>query len=160
MTFLPRMTMGVILALGIAALFGAVRAAEPPASPRSATMCADMDARMAGHMAYTEAKLNLTEPQKAEFKALTETIKAAREPMRKACTEQAAQAVAATMPARMAEMQKMMAAKSEAMAKVLPAMTKFYNSLTPEQQKIADANLMMGAGHHGGMGQGHGPMGR
>ena len=156
MTFLPRMTMGVLLALGIAAFFGAVRAAEPPASPRSSTICADMDARMAGHMAYAEAKLNLTDAQKVEFKSLTETIKAAREPVRKACAEQSAQAASATtMPARMAEMQKMMAAKSEAMAKVLPAMTKFYNALTPEQQKIVDTSLMSGGGHHGGMGHGH-----
>ena len=157
MTFLPRMTMGVVLALGIAALFGTVRASELPAPPAGmghARMCSDMDARMAGHQAYTEAKLNLTEAQKVEFKAVTEAMKTAREPMRKLCAEQAAQ-TATTMPARMAEMQKMMAAGSESMAKILPTMTKFYNSLTPEQQKIADTSLMPGGGHHGGMG--HGP---
>lgn len=160
MTFLPRMTLGVILALGIAALFGAVRASElpvPPAGMGPARMCSDMDARMAGHLAYTEAKLNLTEAQKVEFKALTDAMKAAKEPLRKVCAEQTAQ-TATTMPARMAEMQKMMAAKSEAMAKVQPALAKFYNSLTPEQQKIADTSMMPGGGHHGGMG--HGPMGR
>ena len=159
MTFLPRMTLGVFLALGIAALFGAVRASELPAPPYGAMgpgrMCSDMDARMAGRMAYTETRLNLTDAQKVEFKALSETMKAASQPMRKACAEQTAQTAAATsMPARMAEMQKMQAAKAETMAKVTPAMTKFYATLTPDQQKIADTMMMSG---HGGMG--HGPMG-
>ena len=154
MTFLSRMTFGVILALGIAGLFDAVRAAEPPSPPHGAFathshMCGDMDARLAGRMAYAETKLGLSDAQKAEFQKLTDTMKAANEPVRKACAEQSAQPTATTLPGRLESMQKMMTARTESMAKVLPAVTKFYDSLTPEQKKIADES-MMGGGHHGG----------
>ncbi|TAN57037.1 MAG: hypothetical protein EPN20_17705 [Magnetospirillum sp.] len=153
----PRYTAAVIVALGLAGAVGAARA-NPMMDPgRMAAMCGDMDARMAGRMAFAEAKLGLSDAQKAGFKTLAETMKAAGEPMRKACADQTAQAAATTLPARMEGMQKMMTARTEAMAKVLPAMTRFYNTLTPDQQKVADS-MMMGGHHGGGMGGGRGPM--
>ncbi len=153
MTFLSRMTIGTVLALAIAGLFGAVRAAEPaaPAAHHGpAQMCGDMDARMAGRLAYAEAKLGLNDAQKAQFKTLSETMKAANEPVRKACADLTAQPAATTLPARLESMQKMMTARTEALGKVVPAVTQFYKGLTPDQQKIADTTLM--GGHRGAMG--------
>lgn len=161
----PRMTAAVLVALAVAGAFGAAKANPMMGGGPSGQMCSDMDARMAAHMAYTEVKLGLTDAQKAAFKTLTETMKAANEPMRKACAEQSAQTATAPLPTRMASMQAMMTARTEAMAKVLPVMTKFYDSLTPEQKKIADVSLMSGGhghgGHHGyGGGMGGQMMGR
>ena len=121
--------------------------------------CADMDARMAARMAFTEVKLGLTEAQKAEFKRLTETMKTASAPLRQGCTDAA---TAQPLPARLETMQKAMAARSEVMAKLAPEMIRFYQTLTPAQQKLADESLMAGPGMGGGMGSGghHGMMGR
>jgi len=165
MMFLPRLTFGVVLALAIAGLFGVVRAAEPtpPAQHRGASFahshnCADMDARMAAHQAFIEVKLGLTESQKADFKRLNESMKAVGEPMRKACTEQTAKTEAQTLPARIEAMQKSLEARTEAMHKLAPEMIRFYQTLTPDQQKLADDSLMPGGvgghgrgHHHGGM---------
>ncbi|MDO8607083.1 MAG: Spy/CpxP family protein refolding chaperone [Phaeospirillum sp.] len=153
----PRYTAAVLVALAVAGAFGVARANPMMGGGQMSSMCGDMDARMAGHMAFAETKLGLSASQKAEFKALTETMKSASEPMRKACVEQAAQPAAATMPSRMESMQKMMAVRTEAMGKMLPAMTKFYQSLTPEQQKAADTMMPggMGGDRHGHHMMGH-----
>jgi len=148
MSFLSRMAFGIALALGIAGLFGAVRAAEPPVPPRAAfgaaRFCGDMDARLAGHLAYTETRLALSDPQKAAFKTLAEAMTAANAPLRQACADLTALPAAPSLPARLEGMQKMTAARAEAMARMLPAVTRFYQSLTPEQQKTADAIMMGG----------------
>ena len=112
-------------------------------------MCGDMDAKMAGHLAYAEVKLGLGEAQKAAFAKLKETLKAAHEPMKKACSEIVAQPPATTLPTHMERMRKMMEARVGVMGNVAPAMTGFYDTLTPEQKKTADALMMS---HHAGMG--------
>ncbi|OAN54124.1 hypothetical protein A6A04_12855 [Paramagnetospirillum marisnigri] len=149
----PRYTIAILIALGLAGAVGAARAnpmmgGHMGGGDQFARMCSDMDARMAAKNAYMEIKLDLTDRQKGELKALTETIKAANEPVRKVCAELTAQPQAATPPARMAQMQKMMEAKTASMAKVVPAMTKFYETLTPDQKKLADTMM---SGRHGPM---------
>jgi hypothetical protein len=120
--------------------------------------CAESDAHLAGMFAYAEARLKLTDAQKPAFKTLTDTIKAAHEPVSKLCTDLAAQPEPTTLPARLDRMQKAMDARSEAMHKALPAVSQFYATLTPDQQKVADEMMSHRHGHgmSQGMGQGMG----
>jgi predicted outer membrane protein len=162
MTSLPRFTTAVALVLALAAAGGAY-AADSQTKPgrghggMGQMMCgSDSDARMASHHAYMETKLKLTDAQKAEFKKLGETMKAAHEPMKAFCTDMQNQ-TNLTLPKRMELRQKMLEAKLDALKTELPAMTSFYNSLTPDQQKQADAMMDHGQGMKGqGMGQGMG----
>ena len=162
MTRITAITASVAIALGIAALVNVARAADQAVpAPQTANFermtrhCGDMDARMAAHMAYSEVKLKLTEAQKADFKRLTETMKEASAPMRKLCEDRADPAKLTTLPERMGRMQQQAEARTEALRKVVPAMTAFYSTLSLEQQKIAD-DLMPGAGGKGCFGRGHG----
>jgi protein CpxP len=148
----PRYTAAVIVALAVAGSVGIARAnpmGGGPAGPMG-HMCSDMDARMAARFAYAEVKLGLGDAQKTAFARMKETMAAAHAPMKQVCTELAAQPPAATMPARMAQMQKMMETRVETMRKVIPAMTGFYDTLTPDQRKIADSMMMGRHGHHMG----------
>ncbi|KIL98062.1 hypothetical protein CCC_01123 [Paramagnetospirillum magnetotacticum MS-1] len=151
------LTASVAIALGLAALVNVARAADPAprstAVERMSSLCGDMDARMAAHMAYTEAKLKLSESQKTEFKQLTETLKEASLPMRKVCDDKTDPSKLSTMPERMGRMQQVAEARADVLRKMVPAMTAFYASLSLEQQKIAD-DLMPGMGGRSG----HGPM--
>lgn len=152
MTTFPRFTAAVIIALAVAGAAGAARASGPMGGhggPGMGRMCSDMEARMAAKAAYAEVKLGLTEDQKAGFKALNAAMAAAGEPIKTACAEMAAQDPAATPPARMVQMRKMMEARLASLDTVIPAMSRFYDSLTPEQKKTADGMMM---GRHGPMG--------
>ncbi|CUW40786.1 conserved exported protein of unknown function（containing LTXXQ motif family protein domain,54-149) [Magnetospirillum sp. XM-1] len=124
-------------------------ATNPVTPDHMQVMCGDMDAKMAGHLAYAEVKLGLGESQKVAFSKLKETMKAAHEPMKKVCAEIVAQPPATTLPTHMERMRKMMEVRVSVMGKVIPAMTGFYDTLTPEQKKTADALMMS---HHAGMG--------
>jgi hypothetical protein len=167
MSRITLLTASVAIALGLAALVNVARAADPVPpdfrQARMASMCADMDARMAARMAYNEVKLKLTEAQKAEYKRLTATMTEAYAPMRKMCEDKTDPTKATTLPERMGQMQQMAEIRAESLRKLVPAMKDFYATLSLDQQKIAD-DLMPGRGgkggfgHHGGPGGGHGPM--
>ncbi|CAA7619843.1 conserved exported hypothetical protein [Candidatus Terasakiella magnetica] len=139
--------LSLILASGAAmAADHSAHMAVPGNPDRMQSMCGDMDAKMAGKIAYAEVKLNLTAAQKAEFKTLTETMKTAHEPMKKVCADMVAQPPATTLPGHMERMQKMMEIRGQAMKAVIPAINRFYGTLTPDQQKTADGMMMS---HHG-----------
>ncbi len=147
----PRYTAALAIILAVSGIAGAARASGPMGPHGDmGRMCMDMDAKMAAKSAYAEVKLSLTDAQKVEFKALNQAMKTAGEPMKKLCAEQSATpATTMSPPARMAQMQKMMEARVFGMSKVIPAMTKFYDSLTPDQKKVADAMMNDHHGHHG-----------
>ncbi|EME71696.1 hypothetical protein H261_02151 [Paramagnetospirillum caucaseum] len=157
MSRITLLSASVAIALGLAALVNVAGAADPAPQAagfdRMSRMCGDMDARMAAHLAYSETKLKLTEPQKAEFKRLGEVIKEAAAPMRKLCDDKTDPSKPATLPERMDRMQRQAEARTEALRKLVPAMSAFYATLTLEQQKAAD-DLMPGG--KGGLGRGHG----
>ena len=138
-----------LLTTAIAGVVGAANAADlPVGGPQHARpVCADMEARLAGRLAYAEVELNLTEAQKADFKRLAEVMKTAGEPSRKACEQMSGQPRPTSLPERLETMRKMATLHSEALAKVTPEVARFYKELTPEQQKVADETLMS---HHGG----------
>jgi hypothetical protein len=150
-------TATLVLLAGLAAGGTALAQSAPQPGPgpgmmgtRSATMCADQQAHMAGMLAYAETKLGITEAQRPAWRNLADTLKAAHEPMNKLCTDTAAQPQA-TLPERLATMQKMQEAHLDAMRKAVPAITQFYQTtLTTEQRKIADQmGPGMGMGGHG-----------
>ena len=147
-------------ALGLTLAGSALAQTAPqagPATPDRAVLCKERDAHFAGKLAYVETKLALTDAQKAGFRKLADTIAAAREPTRKLCLDQAAQPQPTTLPQRIERMQKSLEARTESMRKILPAVTQFYATLTPEQQKVADD--VMNHRHGGMMGGSHGHMG-
>jgi cytochrome c556 len=164
MSRITLITTSVAIVLGLAALVNVARAADPtPPAPRTAgfermgRMCGDMDARLAAHLAYSEAKLKLTGTQKVEFLQLSETMKEASAPMRKLCDDKVDPGKVSTLPERMGRMQQVAEARAEALRKMVPAMSAFYASLTLEQQKVAD-DLMSGKGGFGRGGHGRGMM--
>ncbi len=153
----PRFTTALVVVLAIAGAAGAARAsghmghmmAGPAGPDHMQMMCADMDAKMASRLAYAEVKLGLGDAQKTAFDKLKATMKAAHEPMKKACAEIVAQPPATTLPSHMERMRKMMETRVAVMGTMIPAMTGFYDILTPEQKKLADAMMLS---HHGNMG--------
>lgn len=114
----------------------------------SMSMCRDFDAHLAGMMAFDEVKLGITEAQRPAWKKLSDSLRTAHEPVRKACTDLQSLPADTTLPARLERMQKMAEAHVTAMRTAIPAIEQFYATLSPEQKKLADT-MMMG---HGGMG--------
>lgn len=135
--------------------------------------CAEMPARTAGRLAYTEVKLGITEQQKAAWQTFTQEVKAATQPMQKLCTERAAAPRPATPPdavTQLTEREKMLTAMLDVTKGLRAAVEKLSPSLTDEQKKqVADmiANMGRGRGEFGrpgpqmmhGQGRGLGPAG-
>jgi hypothetical protein len=154
----PHLIPAAILAVTLAAAIGAAHAdSVPRGAPidQPPRFCVDQDARLAAHLAFAEAKLNLTAPQKDEFRRLSEALKTAHEPLRALCNEQPAPSPA--LPARLDRELKQAEAHVEALKRSVPALTKFYQTLTPAQQAIADQVLAIHHGHGGPGGHHRGP---
>lgn len=115
---------------------------------RMQMMCENVDARVAGALAFAETKLNLTDAQKPGWTRLADTIKGSTQPMKQACAGVDFNNPPKTLPERMDRMEKFVSAGASMMQTVRPAVTDFYNTLTPEQKQVAD-NLMQH--HRGGM---------
>ncbi|CCG41931.1 Spy/CpxP family protein refolding chaperone [Magnetospirillum molischianum] len=152
----PQLIPAAVLAVALAAAIGAAHA---DSVPRGASVdlaprfCADMDAKQAAHLAFVEVKLNLTPAQKDDFRRLADALKAAHEPLRALCKDQPDQAAA--LPARLDRQLKQAEAHVEALKRSVPALTRFYQTLTPAQQTIADQVLTVHGGHGGPGGPGH-----
>ena len=159
----PHLLPAATLALTLAAAVGAAWA-EPvaPAGPLAGgpggfeRVCRDHDARLAARLAYAEVKLKLDEPQKAEFRRLSESLAAAQAPMTKLCGGAPAAAPTAAaptapvpLPERLSRMQTLSEAHAESLRQSVPALLRFYQTLSPEQKAVADQVLVVGPGGHG-----------
>lgn len=124
---------------------------EMPDGPRAEKMQARMGEQFAKRQADLKAKLALTADQESAWTAFT----AAMTPpgMSGMPRMNHAEMQALTTPQRIEKMQAMKAERDNQMAKRLDATKAFYSTLTPEQQKVFDAQPMRGM--HGGQG-GHG----
>lgn len=149
--------------------------AGPQADRRQAMMqrvCAEMPARTAGRLAYTEVKLGITEQQKAAWQTFTTEAKAALQPMQKLCSERAAAPRPATPPdavTQLTEREKMLSAMLDVTKGLRAAVEKLSPSLTDDQKKqIAELIAHLGRGRgdfgrpgphmmHGQMHGQHGP---
>jgi periplasmic protein CpxP/Spy len=114
-------------------------------------MCRDLDARLAGKLAYEETRLGITEAQRPAWHKLADTLKSAQEPVRKVCTEVAGQPAPTTLPTRLERMQKMAEAHAAALRTAVPAIEQFYATLSPDQKRLADDLMGHGMGGHMGM---------
>lgn len=118
--------------------------------------CTDIDARIAGLLAFGEKKLDITDAQRPAWNKLAEAIKAGVPAVKKTCDDMKVQHEAkdpAPLPQHFAAMQTMVGSAKEQLDRIQPALTELYNQLTPDQKKIADG--MIGPHHGGGEFFGH-----
>lgn len=125
-----------------------------------AGMRMDPGQRAASRLEFFKGELKLTPDQEPLWQAFSAKAQAEAGKGYQAMRAQAADANL-TAPERMAQMQKLMQERVDAMAGVHESFNRLYGALTPEQKKIADQHAaQMGPGGKGGMGGGRmGPAG-
>jgi len=114
-----------------------------------AGMRIDPAQRAERRLEFLKGELKLTSEQEPLWQAFAEKAKAEAGKGFKAMREQAAD-TNLTAPERMANMQKLMQERVDAMAGVHDSFNRLYGALTPEQKKVADQ-------YPAGMGQRMGP---
>jgi Spy/CpxP family protein refolding chaperone len=125
----------------------------PRAEQMQGKMAERMKQRMAQRQADLKAKLKLTPEQEG---AWTQFTTAMQPPAQGPKRPDPAEMAKLTTPQRMEKMQAMKAERDAEMTKRMDAVKAFYTTLTPEQQKVFDAeHARMGHGGHSGH---HGPM--
>jgi hypothetical protein len=120
-------------------------------------MCSERAALEAGHLAYLQAKLNLTEQQQAAWNKWRQVKLDGAAKERAACLDLMPKGD--THPSlldREAHMEKLLSLKLDEMHASRPALEALYNVLTAEQKAIFDRS----AGHHRGHGMERMGMGR
>ena len=131
-----------------------------PDPARAKEFCVSRYARAAGHLAYLEAKLDLTAAQKPLFQKWEQSVMGSAQKNRDACVTNASVTKPDTRPTileRETRMEKSLSEKLEALKAQRPALEALYASLTPDQQTQLNRSLSDG-GRHGRMG-GHQRMG-
>ena len=152
-------------------LFASVAFAETPASGAAASadhqavdhaawhkkVCGEFYARQAAHLAYLEAKLDLTEAQRPLWAKWKQASLDGATKHRSVCQDVAPKGdTLPPAPDHEAMMEKMLTAKLQTLQATRPALVALYDALTPEQKAAFD----QAGGHHGGHGMmGHGMMG-
>lgn len=127
----------------------------PRAEQMQGKMAERMKQRMAKRQADLKAKLKLAPEQEA---AWTQFTTAMQPPAQGPKRPDPAEMAKLTTPQRMEKMQALKAERDAEMTKRMDAVKAFYATLTPEQQKVFDAeHATMGHGPQGRHG-GHGPM--
>ena len=143
-------------------------ATSPQASPHGERMGrhdpAKMQAYMAKRQADMKAKLKITPAQEGAWIAFTAAMQPPSDGGARPGTEQRAELDKLTTPQRIDKMREI---RSQRMTEMTALMDKrgdaakaFYSALSPEQQKVFDAEYKMrggrdghgGGSHHGGMG--------
>jgi periplasmic protein CpxP/Spy len=137
-------------------------ATSPQANPRGERMGrhdpAKMQAYMAKRQAEMKAKLKITPAQEGAWTAFTAAMQPPASMMGgRPGPEQHLEMDKLTTPQRIDKMRDMRTQRMAAMDKRMDATKTFYAALSPEQQKVFDAEHKMrggrhGGGHHGGMG--------
>lgn len=144
----------LVAAALLAAFGGSAIAQTPPTAPQERGMRHDpakMQERMAKRQAELKAKLQITAAQEGAWSAFTSAMKP---PADRPARPDRAEFAKLTTPERIDRMQAMKARRDAEMAKRADATKTFYAALSPEQQKVFDAeSLRMGPRghrHHGG----------
>jgi periplasmic protein CpxP/Spy len=137
-------------------------ATTPQAKPQGERMGrhdpAKMQAHMAKRQAEMKAKLKITPAQEGAWTAFTAAMQPPANMMGgRPGHEQRAEMDKLTTPQRIDKMREMRTQRIAAMDKRMDATKTFYAALSPEQQKVFDAEHNKrggrhGGGHHGGMG--------
>lgn len=117
-----------------------------------------MQAKMAEHFAARQTKLHDLLKLTAQQEAAWTTYQAAIKPSAPATRPDHAAFKALPAPERLAKMIDLAKQHTATMESHLTALTAFYGTLTAEQKKVFDANVM--GGEHGPRGMRHGMMHR
>ncbi len=120
---------------------------------------AKMQARMAKHQAALKASLKLTPAQEPAWTTFTAAMQPAAGMGWRQSPEQRAEMDKLTTPQCIDKMRDVRTQRMADMDKRMDATKAFYAALTPEQQKVFDAEHTKrggrhGGGHHGGMAHG------
>lgn len=130
-----------------------------PDPQRAKSFCVNQYARAAGHVAYLEAKLDLTAAQKPLFQKWEQSVLGSAQKSRDACITNVAAMKPDAKPTildRETRMEKSLSEKLEALKAQRPALEALYASLTPDQQAQLNQSFhgkgQRGhGGHRGGM---------
>lgn len=151
---------GLLAAFGFSAFAQTPPAGAPSPQARQERMAArhdpaKMQERMAQRQAELKAKLQISAAQESAWNSFTSAL---QPPANRPARPDRAEFAKLTTPERIDRMQAMKAQRDAAMAKRADATKTFYAALTPEQQKVFDAEtLRFGQRmhrHHGGHGRG------
>jgi len=121
-------------------------------------MCETADAHHVATLAFSEARLKLTEAQKPAWSKFVEAATAAHQTMIKlVCADMKDKPRPTALPERLARAEEMAKARLAHLQALRPALDELYKALTPEQQKVADTLPLGTPGHgQGGHGSQHG----
>jgi len=138
-------------------------ATSPPARPHGERMGrhdpATLQAAMARRQAAMKAKLQITPVQEGAWTAFTGAMQPPASLASRPGPEQRAEFDTLTTPQRIDRMRELRTQRLAAMDQRMDATKAFYAALSPEQQKVFDAEHKMRGGrhagdHHGGMAHG------
>nr|RAV98684.1 hypothetical protein DBT41_14485 [Aerococcus urinae] len=138
--------------------------AHPDRAKIHQSMCADRAARATGRLAYLEARLNLTEAQKAPFAKYRDAVTANAKAAEQDCLARPEKAKSwdkrPSIVDRQARMQQMLEMKLAELKATRPALETLYASLNADQKAVLDRSGGEGHRHfarwrgddrHGGM---------
>jgi LTXXQ motif family protein len=118
--------------------------------------CTERYARKAAHIAYLEAKLALTEPQRSAWNKWRQTELDSAEQRRTACVQnQPKEGAKPTVLDREARIEKFLSTRLQQLQTSRPALQALYDALTPEQKVIFDQSTKWHRHHHHGEGEHH-----
>ena len=113
--------------------------------------CTERYARKAAHLAYLEAKLNLTDQQKPAWAKWRQTKIDAAEKWRTACLQHDwSKQENETALDREARVEKWLTARLQELQASRPALQALYDALSPEQKVVFDQTSRWRGHHHGG----------
>ena len=119
-------------------------------------VCGEIYAHKAAHLAYLEAKLDLTEQQRPVWTKWKQALLDAATKHRAACLDATPKGDAEpTALEREALIEKMLTAKLQTLQATRPALVALYEALTPEQKAVFD-HAARHFGGHGMAEHGHG----
>ncbi|PKU23546.1 Spy/CpxP family protein refolding chaperone [Telmatospirillum siberiense] len=123
-------------------------------------MCTEHFARMAEHLGYLQARLELSDQQAPAFDKWRQAVLEQGAKERSSCLEATPKADAKPgLPEREARLEKILSLQLQGLQATRPALEGFYDTLSAEQKSLFDREFLPHGGHHGPMG-GHGePMG-
>lgn len=153
----------IVTGVAVAILAGSSAFAQsdpPPANPTLAPsapgehrdwhrgICVERFARLAGRLAYLEAKLELTAEQRPLWDNWRGTVSAGATNQRDLCQQFIAQPEHPTIVERQARFGQIAAARAQTLQTAQPALEALYQALSPAQKAVLD-HPMNGEGRHG-----------
>ncbi len=152
----------LLTGLFAASSFADTATARPDRAKMHRSMCTDRAARTTGHLAYLQAKLNLTAAQKAGFAKYSNAVTANAKAAEQDCLARPARAKGErpTIVERQAMMQQRMEMKLAELKATQPSLEALYASLDADQKAVLDRQggeghrrfaRWRGGDHHGGM---------